>query len=124
MEIDPTDFENEIADFGKWFQEYGPYTWVDVDDAEIAKINPSLIWSLLSLNDCDYISNCFEEDDECYGFYVSTKPYAADKGTIFVTTNVNVPCEANDDCDPDCQNCGGLGYTKIDIEELSIDSAS
>ena len=124
MAIDPTDFVNEIAEFKEWLREYGPYTWVDADDAEIAKINPSLIWSLLSLNDSDYISNCLEEDDECYGFYIATKPYVADEGTIFVTINVNVPCEANDDCDPDCQTCGGLGYTKIDIEELSRDSAS
>lgn len=124
MEIDPTDSENEITDLGKQLQEYGPYTWVDIDDAEIATINPSLIWSLVSLNDSDYISNCFEEDDEFYGYYVATKPYVADEGTIFVTTSVNVPCEANDDCDPDCQTCGGLGYTIIDIEELSKDSAS
>ena len=41
------------------------------------------------------------------------------EGTVFVTTNVNVPCEANLDCDPNCLSCGGLGYISIDIETLS-----
>lgn len=119
MGIDPTNFQNEIAEFKKWLRDYGPYAYLELEDSEIAEINPYLIWSVLSLDDEDYIANCFEEDEECYGFYVASKPYVADEGTIFVTTKVNVPCEANDDCDPDCQNCGGLGYTKIDIEELS-----
>ena len=124
MEFDATNFDDEIEDFKKWIREYGPYTWVEVDDAQITKINPDLIWSLLTLNDTDYISNCFEEDDECYGFFVATKPYVADWGTIFVTTHVNVPCVAKIDCDPDCFACGGLGYIVTDIEELSKDSPS
>ena len=124
MGIDPTDFESEIAEFRKWFRDYGPYLYLEFEDSKIAEIDPSLIWSVLSLDDEDYISNCFAEDDECYGFYIATKPYKADEGTLFVTTHVNVPCEANTDCDPDCLTCGGLGNTTIDIEELSKDSPS
>jgi hypothetical protein len=119
MQIEGADFEDEIASFKQWLREYGPYVWVEVEDDKIREIDTSLIWSSHSIHDYDYIANCFDEDEECNGFYVATKPYAAREGTEFVTTHVNVPCEANTDCDPDCLSCGGLGYTTIDIEELS-----
>ena len=119
MDVNATDFVNEITAFKEWLREYGPYVYFDGEDSKIAEIDPSLIWSSLSLNDEDYISNCFDESDECNGFYVATKQYTADEGTLFVTTHVNVQCAANLDCDPDCLSCGGLGYMSIDIEEMS-----
>lgn len=124
MEFDATNFEDEIASFKQWLHEYGPYVWVEVEDNKIREIDTSLIWSSHTIHDYDYIANCFDEDEECNGFYVATKPYVAREGTEFVTTHVNVPCEANTDCDPDCLTCGGLGYIVIDIEELSKDSPS
>jgi hypothetical protein len=98
--------------------------WLEFDDTMISETESSLIWSSLSLNDEDYISNCFDESKECNGFFVATKPYTADEGTIFVTTFVTVQCEGNLDCDPDCLSCEGLGYISIDIEELSKDLPS
>jgi hypothetical protein len=124
MEVNPSDFESEIAEFRKWLRENGPYVYFDFEDSKITELDPSLVWSSLSLDDEDYISNCFDESDECNGLFVATKPYTADEGTIFVTTYVTVQCEANLDCDPDCLNCGGLGYISIDIEELSKDLPS
>jgi hypothetical protein len=119
MDDNATDFVNEINAFNDWLREYGPYVYFDFEESKINDIDPSLIWSSLSLNDEDYIANCYHEEDDCNGFFVATKPYTADEGTLFVTTHVNVQCAANVDCDPDCLSCGGLGYISIDIEELS-----
>jgi hypothetical protein len=119
MDDNATNFVNEITAFKDWLRDYGPYTWLEFDDTMISETESSLIWSSLSLNDEVYISNCFDESDECNGFFVATKPYIADEGTLFVTTHVNVQCAANVDCDPDCHSCGGLGYMSIDIEEMS-----
>ncbi len=50
-----TEFETKITAFNDWLREYGPYVYFDFEESKINDVDPSLIWSSLSLNDEDYI---------------------------------------------------------------------